>query len=246
MSDEWNIYPCSMGGKIAWVFYDHGINETLDREAPDQLLVIVVALLKPTAQGLPSQQESVSLNELEDDLLELLRSHSGLYVGRITVDGHRYLHVFVAGTEAEWHRRLSPIGERHGHALKLIAKSDPEHTGYWQDLFPDDDSWQVIMDLRVLDALAKEGDDGTTVRQVDHWAYFREPDATQAFGSWLAERGYRVDSIEVDDGRHRIRFFHETAVDLESITRHSIALRRKAVALGGEYDGWETAVCGPE
>jgi hypothetical protein len=46
-----------------------------------------------------------------------------------------------------------------------------------------------------------------------------------------------------DDGKFRVRFSNEGTLRLPDITSHTIALRRKASELGGDYDGWETPVC---
>ena len=59
-----------------------------------------------------------------------------------------------------------------------------------------------------------------------------------------AARGYSLDAADTtDDGKFRVRFAHKGTLRLPDITSHTIALRRKASELGGDYDGWETPVC---
>jgi hypothetical protein len=123
-------------------------------------------------------------------------------------------------------------------------KSDDSHSGYWQGLFPTDDDWQVIQDLEVIEALQKEGDDGAASRCIDHWAFFPSQPAAEQFSRWAQERGYSSFTTEIaEGGSFHVRFSHEGTVKLPDITSHTIALRRKAAELGGNYDGWETPVC---
>lgn len=246
MSDEWYFFPCQMGDHRASIFYDHGIRESIDRLAPPQLLRVRVKLERPTPDGLSSSEEYERLCALEDELQAAVSAVGGLYVGRITVDGHRTLHVFTGETEAAWAHRLAALGERHRYALQFSLEPDPERTGYWRELFPTDDDWQVIQDLQVLQSLERHGDDATAVRRIEHWAHFASDAAARDFAAWAQARGYRVGATTTtDDGRHSLRFAHEGTVLLPDITAHTIALRRKAAELGGDYDGWETPVCKP-
>src|SRR5262249_23308638 len=80
--------------------------------------------------------------------------------------------------------------------------------------------------------------------QIDHWAYFPSSTAAEQFSLWVQAQGYELDSVSAaDDGRLCVRFFHDGSCQLSDITSHTIALRRKASDLGGDYDGWETPVC---
>lgn len=244
MSDEWYFFPCQIGDQSGSIFYDHGIRETIDQLAPPHLLKVRVTLQAPRADGLSSSEEYERLCALEDDIQALARANGGLYVGRITVGGHRTLHIFTADPGHEWDARLAAVGARHGYALHFALAPDPERAGYWQDLFPTDDDWQVIQDLRVLQSLENHGDDASIVRPIDHWAHFAADAGAREFAAWAADRGYHVSSVEpTQDGTLCVRLSHTGTVQLSAISSHTIALRRKAAELAGDYDGWETPVC---
>lgn len=244
MSDDWIYYPCQMREHRASTFYDHGIRETIDQIAPPQLLKARVTFKNPRPDGLSSSEEYQRLCDLEDELQAVVKQHSSLYVGRVSVGGHRYFHIFTGDSDADWSSRLRTIGEHHGYELRFVLKPDPVRDGYWRDLFPSDDDWQVILDLRVLESLENQGDDGTSSRRIDHWAYFPSQTAAEQFSQWTRGQGYTVDSTDItEDSKFRVRFAHEGTVQLREITFHTIALRRKASELGGDYDGWETPVC---
>jgi hypothetical protein len=181
---------------------------------------------------------------LEDDLQALVDSHGSIYVGRVTVAGHRYFHVFTAETEATWSSKLGELGKLHSYTLQFVLTPDEGREGYWRDLFPSDDDWQVIMDIRLLDLLTKQGDDGSMSRRVEHWAYFPSSGGAEQFSLWVQGQGYELGDVSTtDDGQQCVRFFHNGSCQLPEITSRTIALRRQASDLGGDYDGWETPVC---
>jgi len=244
MSDEWLFYPCQMGEHRALIFYDHGIRKDIDHIAPPQLLKVRLTFKDQRPDGLSSSEEYPTLATLADDLQALVEAHGSIYVGRVTVGGHRYFHIFTSEPEATWSSELSDLGRLHGYVLQFVLSPDQQREGYWRDLFPSEDDWQVIKDLRVLDLLAKQGDDGSMSRRIEHWAYFPSSAAAEQFSLWVQAQGYELGSVSTaDDGQLRIRFFHDGSCQLSDITSHTIALRRKASDLGGDYDGWETPVC---
>lgn len=244
MSDQWIFFPCQMGEHSASVFFDYGIRDSIDTIAPRQLLMVRVAFKRPRPDGLPANDEFQRLTALEDGLQALVQQQESIYVGRITVDRHRHFYIYTSHSEAEWSPRLGALGDGHGYPLASVLKLDDTHSGYWQGLFPTDDDWQVIQDLGVIEALQKQGDDGTASRCIDHWAFFPAQSVAEAFALWASERGYGAATTDItDDGKFRVRFSHEGTVRLPDITSHTIALRRRASELGGDYDGWETPLC---
>lgn len=246
MSDHWLFYPRNIGEHTAFIFYDHGIRETINQVAPPQLLKIGIPFKHPRPDGLSSNEEYRPLCELEDALSSVISAHGGLYVGRVTVNKHRYLRAFVPGVENEWRDRLRAVGQQHGYDLQYALESDPERKGYWQDLFPTEDDWQVVLNISVLENLAKHRDDHSQARQIDHWAYFSSQKAADTYAQWTKEMAYEVKPVSpAKDGKLCVRFRHQGSVELNDISSHTIRLARKAKELGGHYDGWETHACAP-
>src|SRR5215831_905546 len=241
---EWRSYPCQIDGHLASIFYDHGIRETIDRIAPPQLLKVGLTFKTPRPDGLSSTDEFESLIALEEGLETLVAAHDGIYVGCVTMDGHRYFHVFTSDTADSWAPRLAGLGGEHNYRLFFNLRPDERRDGYWKDLFPSDDDMQIMTDLELLEVLRKEGDNGTASRQIDHWAYFSSSAAAQQFSHWVQARGYGLDQVDTtDDEKFCVRFFHVGTCEFADISSHSLALRRSARELRGEYDGWETLVC---
>jgi Family of unknown function (DUF695) len=99
---EWRSYPCQIDGHRASIFYDHGIGKTIDQIAPPQLLRVSLPFKTPRPDGLSSTDEFESLVALEEALEALADAHNDIYVGCITMDGHRYFHVFTSDTTDSW------------------------------------------------------------------------------------------------------------------------------------------------
>jgi regulator of ribonuclease activity B len=104
----------------------------------------------------------------------------------------------------------------------------------------------VIQDMRVQEALEKEGDRLTTPRDIEHWAYFRtENDRTQFVE---AVRSY-FDNVECylspesKHGEFTAKLRHVGLPDYQSMNSTTLLLRRAARAANGDYDGWETRIC---
>ncbi len=233
-----------MGDNRASIFYDHGIHECIDEIAPPHLLKVRVAFKQPTPDGMPTHDEFAHLTALEDGLQTLAQGHGSIYVGRVTVAGHRHFYIYTPDTEGvAWSARIESLGHRHRYQLAFSLKADGGHDGYWQELFPTDDDWQVVQDLGVVEALNKEGDDGSASRQIDHWAFFASRATAEQFSQWAETQGYASKCVDAtDDARFRVCFSHQGIAKWPDISSHTIRLRRKASELGGEYDGWETMV----
>jgi hypothetical protein len=246
MSDQWEFFPCQMAEHRASIFYDHGIRDSIDTAAPGRLLKVRVPFKLPRQDGLPANEEFQQLSALENDLQALVQEHESIYVGRVTVDRHRHFYIYTPDAEETWSDKLETLGATHGYQLGFSIEHDEKHDGYWQQLFPTDDDWQVIQDLHVIEVLERDGDDGSASRCIDHWAYFPSRSTAEQFSHWAREQRYAIASTNAtDDGKFCVRFSHEGTVRLPDITSHTIALRRKASEFGGEYDGWETPVCKP-
>jgi hypothetical protein len=244
MSDQWEFFPCQMGEHKASIFFDYGIRESIDTAVPPHLLKVRLVLNRPRADGLSASEEFQGLSAFEDGLLKLVQQHESCYVGRITVDGHRHFYIYTYDPESAWSTYLAALGQTHGYALSFVMTEDENHKGYWQELFPTEDDWQVILDLRVLEQSEKGGDNLNVSRRISHWAYFPSRALAEGFSQWLKDEAY--DSVTLDssdDGRICVQFSHEGSLRLEDITRHTISLRRRASELEGDYDGWETPIC---
>ncbi len=249
MSEEWRYFPCTIGDDQAFIFVDVGIRETIDDEAPTKLARLRLRYKDPHENGLPKEAESEQAKALEDRLEEIVRQRESWYVGRVTSAGHRHFFIYTGAAEGVWSDIAATLARDFDYRIDLAFETDPEHRGYWDHLYPTADDWQVIKDMMVLENLEEHGDDGTAVRQVDHWAYFDSYEKALSFLAWVKLNRFESEDTKphkTDGGEYSIKFHHQTDLLLQTITGHTLKLRCKAEELGGEYDGWGTSIEIPE
>ena len=167
-----------------------------------------------------------------------------IYVGRITVNGYRYFHFYVKFPEQTAFTLVDKVAQKTSYKINYNYRKDAAKKVYWKELFPTNDDWQVIQDLKVLSVLRENGDKPQKSHVVLHWAYFPELKSAKSFGDWVKANHYKLISIEFtdDNKKYGVHFSHVSSMDLEEITHHTIAINRKAIEMNGDYDGWDTNV----
>ncbi|HEY8099991.1 MAG TPA: DUF695 domain-containing protein [Burkholderiaceae bacterium] len=243
MAEAWYTFPAQMGEHRAFLTFDHGFSEIAETDSRIFLLKFRVAIKAPNETGLPTNDEFPALKDLDERLDNAITNAGGVYVGRVTVKGYRHFFFYVSFDEESASQLGNKITSETGYPLDIAYEQDPGKEGYWRDLYPTKDDWQVIRDMDVLNALESRGDIADTEREVFHWAYFDGQGTAEIFKNWLAEAGYKINSDHsADDGKWVVQFSHIGKMTLEALTKHTISLNRKIEALHGNYDGWETSV----
>lgn len=244
MSDNWVFYPCSMGDEMAVIYVNMSAADSIET-APIGLAILCLTFKSPRPNGSPSQEEFEPINAVEDRIIADSKAKGDWYVGCVTVGGDRFFYVYTAREESSWNAFIKELSADSGYEIELTYRDDPEYNGYYEDLYPTEDDWQVIKDLRVIEVLSNQGDDLTQPRKVDHWVYFEDKASSADFVAWAESDRFTEDTKEshaTDDGRYCVRLFHQGSMEIDDISSHTIALRQKAAEYGGDYDGWETDV----
>ncbi|KAB2921867.1 MAG: DUF695 domain-containing protein [Dechloromonas sp.] len=246
MSDHWETFPCQMGDHVAWISYDHGIRFELEGIPFNNSARFAAVLKQPDERGLPSGEEFARLNAIEDQLLEEISEKDGIQVGRVTTNGKRHFFFFTSLPENVIAAMAEKLAKQHGYEILFAHEHDPERSVYWNQLFPTEEDWQVIQDLRVQNALCKEGDALATPRPIEHWAYFKTVGERERFVALLGNRFEGCDLYESPDserGIYTAKLVHTGLPDYRSMNPFTTLLNRSARECGGDYDGWETQVC---
>jgi hypothetical protein len=244
MSDHWEFFPCNMDGRDAFIFVDVGIAEAI-HEAPSTLIRVRLTFRSVHPTGLPTEEDMEPANAIEDRLEEFALSVDDWYVGRITTDGFRDFYVYSTQSPIDWANLITTLNEESGYMLKLSALDDPKHECYFQYLYPADEDWRVIGDLRVIQQVAEAGDDGQEARPINHWTYFDNEADAAPFIAWAESADFLLlpgSAPTEESDEYCVRLQHEGTLALDDITSRTIELVRKAAEFGGRYDGWETPV----
>jgi hypothetical protein len=244
LSDQWEFFPCTMGEDQAFISVDVGIKESV-HQAPKSLCKVRLKYRHLHPSGLPTDKDFKPAKVVEDALEAFALAAKDWYVGRVTVGGHRYFYFYTSQKEPAWVRAVEKLSASSGFVLSVDYAVDAEHAMYFRELYPTTDDWQVIKDMRVIDAAKTRGDSGTVERQIDHWTYFDNETSARPFIEWAEKNGFVHDAKYPsigEDGKYCVRLHHRGTLELRELTHQTIQLNRKAEELGGDYDGWETPV----
>lgn len=244
MSDLWYTFPTVIGEAQAWITYNHGYAEVANGDLRNNLLIVKLPFKNPTEFGMPTREEFPQLLAVDEALQSQFTQAGGVYAGRVTFGGNRYFYFYLGMPEEKAAEIVGDVSVSTSYSLPYFYEPDKDKQRYWKELYPTDDDWQVIEDLKVLDALAKHGNVESKEREVMHWAYFSDELSCNAFAVWAKGENYKLHFKGKDeDGIGcMVKYSHIGPTRLAEITTHTIKSNRKAKELGGRYDGWETKI----
>jgi hypothetical protein len=234
-----------MGDSVAFVLYDHGIRGEIDSFPINNLIKFKLQFKTPNENGLPTGEENEVSDHIDDDIGSFVEEHGGIFVGRITVDGARYFYCYVQAPKEIIDGFLEGVQQKHGYRIVVHEMADPSKDGYWKDLFPTEDDWQMIQDLRVVRVLEEHGDTLEVPRKIDHWIYFESMDELKRFLEWVKSEEFVAEEItepNLDQNSFGLHIYRTDVPELFKINRVTQMLRHKAKQYGGDYDGWETSI----
>jgi len=96
----------------------------IDHLACDTHLTVDVGLVDPTFEGMPTDDESEALNDIEDELEEMIPGDAA-YLGRETTQGRRTLHWYVAADHPVRLQLEAWVGRHLDRDVRLAWEPDP-------------------------------------------------------------------------------------------------------------------------
>ncbi len=235
--EDWDFYLTRVGERPAAIFCDLAADP--DPERPLRLRVRVRLQFPRPEDGLASADESAGLNAVEDALVERLAEAGTRYVGRWTCDGFREF-VFYAPEDAPFEQGLRAVAEAFPDYRPTTEVSEDAGWDMFRELLlPGRWELQWILDRRVVTNLREAGDENDLPRPVDHYAYFSDTGARDAFMREARALGF---AVEVTLGRVGAHLVRHDPVDLEHIHGVVCELIDLVDRHGGDYDGWGAPV----
>ena len=241
--DQWEVYPCQFeDGEAAIVFYDHGVSELMESIQINQFVSIQVKIKDPDPNGFATDAEESALKELEDALGNAIYEQGGFYVGRISFGGQRQFYSYLDAKATEVEELLGQLREQFEYDFEFFLETDPEKSRYWDELYPPEEGLNLIMDSKLVDLHAEEGDQLEAPRPVDFWIDLPSEAAVTDFESWARGESFSVsrhEAPESEEDPFSIVISKEMAIELSSVYSVSSQVLAKANELEGEYVGWE-------
>lgn len=245
--EEWEFYFSKVNDKIGSFFVDLGLHKAAPMTNRPNVVWVSIKMNHPREDGLSSQEESGILGDIEDSLVDKIKSkHNAIYAGRLTSAGDRDLY-FYFGDTTLYDKTISEVMVAFPkYQFDFGAKEDKEWSGYFDFLYPLPEQFQSIQNRRVIEQLEKAGDKLTKEREVFHWIYFKSDGDREKFLKTIKNDNFTIVDKTTDKSwgefPYRLQIKRVDKVDQDSVDEYVIYLWRLAQEIGGNYDGWETSI----
>ena len=231
---NWEVYSYQTDKGMVVVGF-HADADKIEKASYPYCARIIIPIKQPENHGGPSREEANVLWALEDNLTELLSSHSVpcQMLGRLTHEGSREL-VFQLH---DWETFRPPVGMwMMQHEDLNIDVSEHEGWGFFfESVWPSPTSWLLISDRRVVDSLLRSGSDPKKLHSLEF--VFRGPaSALDQMLSALLGRGYT--SIDLKPAEGVLVIAKSMTLDLGPIYDATLLHEEESRKLGIQYDGW--------
>lgn len=240
MTDHWDFYVLRVDQQPASIFVDLGISKVAPIKSHASMAFLCVRMLKPTSDGLSSQEEFSDLCALEDKATEMIsRDSAAIFVGRNTSDGKRKFYFYTADVKEFKSAAKIAMLDFPTYNYQIGGYDDSEWRTYFEFLLPSPTDRQRMMNRRVLEQLEKRGDNLDDERRVDHLVFLPTSASRLSFIKHLKFEGFIIDNAPDtlnDSRRYSIEFSRiDRPAAIDDVV---VPLFEKLTVLGGDYDGW--------
>lgn len=245
--DHWEVYLARYEKGAGSTLVNMSLKEDASKKQYPYLLKTGVKLLQCTEEGLPTKNEFKVLYAISDKVKASIDSsgknkQAGTFSYQCTRSDYYYISDTnrIRGTLESVFKTYFPKYE-----YTIDIKADANWEAYLSFLYPTEEIMEYIENEKVILNLTKEGDDLSKPRQVDHWLSFKTQADRESFLKYALQEKYKVEEkkyVEKGPLHYQLHLSRTDKVDISSITKVTMALRKKAKELNGDYDGWETLV----
>ena len=244
MSEKWDFYDVTVGGRPAYIFCDLELVSKAPIAALSISAHVRLTMNKPREDGLSSEEEFDTLIQIEEALeCAFSETTHTIYVGRVTWGGVRDFHFYTDDKDKFKKNVAGSMSTFSSHKFVIKAHPDPEWNVYLNLLYPSPNNLQIIKNRRVCDRLEKLGDSLVEKRPIDHWVYFSDEVSAKSYKKHVQDVGFALREFRTPDTSckdYTIQFWrHDSPSDINTVI---LPLFERAVELGGTYDGWECQV----
>lgn len=227
------------------------LNMDLINKAPKKdlpfIVITGVTFSNCSDDGFPNKSEFDSLYNISDNVQSTLSNLTKMELaGSFTHQCERLDYIYVKDT-TNIRTKLTKLynSSYSNYKFYINIKLDQNWDAYLKFLYPNEETMEYMQNQKVLEQLLKHGDNLTKARQVDHWIYFKNSDDRNAFAKKVIKDGFMVEGkekLEDGDRPYQLHISRQDKVDIESISKITLSLRKMASELNGDYDGWETFI----
>ncbi len=245
MTDHWDFYSLQVDDQPASIYVDFGLEALAPLPALAFMAYVRLRMNEPRADGLSSQEEFETLKRIEDALESELSGEEVRYVGRNTSSGCRDFYFYVSRPPL-WHENVARVlSSFPDYEFQTGTRDDAAWAVYSNFLLPGPVGRQLIRNRHVCEVLQSQGDTLVAAREIDHWSYFPDQAAADAYLAEVTALGFQFRNRSIDSNGARSHGVQAWRIDTPSfaeIDDVTLPLFEVAQRHHGAYDGWECAV----
>lgn len=244
--DNWDVYLAQYEKGAGSTVLNMGLYATAPNKAYAYLLIVTVPF-KECKDGFPLDSQLTELYRISDSLERTItNTQQNVFAGTFTYQCERE-HYFYLHDTTRVRKALTKMCREQFAAIpvRIKIKPDPSWDNYLHFLYPNEETRDYMADTKVVMSLGNAGDKLEKARKVDHWLYFSSEADRSCFTTYLAGKGFKVESTEKVNKKEKpysLQISRTDKVNIDNIHPIIRELRKHAKLCKGDYDGWETLV----
>lgn len=245
--EKWDVYTASYEKGVGSVIINLSAKNYAPVNSLPYLVITGVKFKGCTVDGFPDKDAFIQLYAISDSIKAAIGgSVKNNMVGTFTYQCSRKDYYYVSDTTG-LRILLDNVFRKYFKVYEAIIniKEDRKWEIYRTGLYPNEITLEFMANDKVLSKLTEAGDKLEKERKVDHWIYFSSENDRDCFINYVIQKNFKIENKDkVSNGMrpYKLQISRVDKVDIGSISRNTLNLRKEAAKCHGEYDGWETFV----
>jgi hypothetical protein len=245
--EYWDVYLAQHKGKTASILLNMELKKTAPYPDLPFLVIAGVGFGDCTPEGLPTVKEFDNLYRISDSIAAMMKTQgNNKLVGTFTYQCERNDYYYIAdttGIREKLHNKLRQLFPTYKPVINISI--DISWSTYLDFLYPNEESYEVMQNQKVVLQLQKAGDKLLASRKIEHWLFFTSERDRSCFLQYAMKQKFKVESIGKDgplSTPFKLVISRAGIPELQGISQLTLQLRKESHKCNGIYDGWETFV----
>lgn len=244
---NWDLYQTQYETGPGTVFLNMDLIEVAPQKHLPYLVLTGVSYEACRKDGLPEDEELHHLNEISAQVGGAVAALTKTEIaGTFTSQCKRLDYLYVRDT-LQLRNKLMALytGKYPSYRYHISIRPDQGWEGYLRFLYPKEEVFEAMANEKILHPLRLAGDQLDKPRLVDHWLFFANSQDREQFMKYAAAEKFKIEGtgyLKDAELPYQLQISRTHPIAPAAINPLTLALRRKAKALNGSYDGWETLV----
>ena len=247
--ERWEAYMAKYSKGPGSVTANFALQNFKDAGAYPYLIVAAVKFTNCTVEGFPVNDELGVLDAMSDSIFSVVKKHTpSIFAGTFTYQCERLNYFYVQDTVRVRNVIAKMVNKDYrGYRFNVASRADKGWSTFKTFLYPNEQTIEIIENGKMASVLHKAGDKLLLPRKVDHWLYFKTDQGRTDFLTYASFEKFKVEDSTAIKGKNdtypfALHLSRVDYVDVNSISKVTIGLRKEAKKLDGIYDGWECPV----